>query len=125
MRRSSRIIAAATLGLALCLPLEAAQQKKASTKRPATPTSQVAQSRTAKSAYDRTLARERTLRSSRRKAPLSQMRAVIADYENIARRWPRSGYADNALWNGANLAYDANISYGAKQERDSAMSPAA
>jgi N-acetylmuramoyl-L-alanine amidase len=121
MRRTLRIIAAATLALAICAPLDGAQKKKASAKKTTVPASQVARSRTAKTAYERTLARERTLRSSRRKAPLSQMRAVIAEYEAIARRWPTSGYADNALWNGANMAYDANISYGARQERDSAM----
>lgn len=122
MRRSVRIIAAAALALALCLPGEAAQRRRSTSKKKATTSaSQVAKSRTAQRAYERTLARERTLRASRRKAPLSQMRAVIREYELIARKWPRSGYADNALWNGANLAYDANISYGAKQEQDSAM----
>src|SRR5687768_325631 len=120
MRRSLRIIATATLALAVTLPVEAAQRKRSATR--TTPASQVAKARTAQTAYERTLARERSLRSSRRKAPLSQMRAVIEEYELIARKWPRSGYADNALWNGANLAYDANISYGATQERDSAMS---
>ena len=122
MRRSVRIIAAAALALALALPAEAAQRRRSTArKKPATPVSQVSKSRTAERAYEKTLARERALRSSRRKAPLSQMRAVVEEYELIARKWPRSGYADNALWNGANLAYDANISYGAKQERDSAM----
>jgi N-acetylmuramoyl-L-alanine amidase len=120
MRRSLRIIAAATLAMAIVAPAEGAQKKKATTtKTAAADSSRTA--RTARSAYDRTLARERGLRASRRKPPLSQMRAVIEDYEAIARRWPTSGYADNALWNGANLAYDANISYGARQERDSAM----
>ncbi len=120
MRRSLRIIAVATLALALGLPADA-QRRRTSSKKRSTPVSQVSKSRTASTAYERTLARERSLRSSRRKAPLSQMRIVIEEYELIARRWPRSGYADNALWNGANLAYDANISYGARQERDSAM----
>ncbi len=120
MRRSLRIIAAATLTLAICAPVEAAQKKTSTKKKPA-PASQVARARTAEAAYDKALARERALRSSRRKAPLSQMRAVVGEYDAIARRWPRSGYADNALWNGANLAYDANISYGAKQDRDTAM----
>ena len=122
MRRSLRIIAAATLALAICAPVEAAQKKKASsTKAPRT-------DQPGRQSPDRqerpTTGRWRasaSLRASRRKAPLSQMRAVIDDYEAIARKWPTSGYADNALWNGANLAYDANISYGAKQERDSAM----
>src|SRR5687767_15007720 len=121
MRRSLRIIATATLALALGLPADAAQRRRTSSKKRSTPVSQVSRSRTAETAYERTLARERSLRSSRRKAPLSQMRTVIEEYELIARKWPRSGYADNALWNGANLAYDANISYGARQERDSAM----
>ena len=121
MRRSLRIIAAATLALAIVAPVEGAQKKKASSTKAPAPAATSRTARTARTAYDRTLARERTLRASRRKAPLSQMRAVIEDYEAIARRWPTSGYADNALWNGANLAYDANISYGAKQERDSAM----
>src|SRR6476469_9003192 len=120
MRRSLRIIATATLALAICAPVNGAQKKKASSTK-AAPASTSRASNSARSAYDRTLARERTLRASRRKAPLSQMRDVIDDYEAIARKWPTSGYADNALWNGANLAYDANISYGAKQERDSAM----
>ncbi len=121
MRRSLRIIAAAALAIALGAPAPAAQRK--TTTRKATPsrTSQTTRASTPKAAYERTLARERALRSSRRKAPLSQMRAVVNEYEAIARRWPRSGYADNALWNGANMAYDANISYGARQERDSAM----
>ncbi|HTU98921.1 MAG TPA: N-acetylmuramoyl-L-alanine amidase [Luteitalea sp.] len=119
MRRSLRIIAIAALTLAVGLPADA-QRRRTTTKKKA-PVSQVSRTRTAETAYERTLARERSLRSSRRKAPLSQMRAVIEEYELIARKWPRSGYADNALWNGANLAYDANISYGARQERDSAM----
>ncbi len=119
MRRSLRIIATVTLALALGFPAEAAQRRRTSETTTGI-TSQVAKARTARSAYESTLARERALRASRRKAPLSQMRAVIQEYERIARRWPRSGYADNALWNGANLAYDANISYGAKQEQDSA-----
>ncbi|MBA2355276.1 MAG: N-acetylmuramoyl-L-alanine amidase, partial [Acidobacteria bacterium] len=83
---------------------------------------QAPRARTAQTAYDQTLVRERALRASRRKAPpLSQLRAVIADYDALARKWPRSGYADNALWNGANLAYDANIRFGARQDRDAAI----
>ena len=121
MRRSVPIIVAAALALTVWVPMDAAQKKKTPAKRQAAPVSQVARARTAQAAYERTLARERALRASRRKAPLSQMRAVVIEYDTIARRWPRSGYADNALWNGANLAYDANISYGARQDRDSAM----
>lgn len=113
MKSSSRILAAVTLALALWSPLEAAQRAARA---------QATRTRSAQSAYDQTLARERVLRASKRKAaPLSQLRAVIEQYEALARRWPRSGYADNALWNAANLAYDANIRFGARQDRDTAI----
>ena len=107
MRRSLLIIVAATLALAIVTPAQGAQKKKASSTKAPAPTSHVARARTAKTAYDGTMARERSLRASRRKAPLSQMRAVIEAYEAIARKWPASGYADNALWQAATVALAA------------------
>src|SRR5262245_25532902 len=62
---------------------------------------------TAKAAYERALARERALvgrASADRAAPVSQVRGVIDEYEDVVRRFPRSGYADNALWQAARLA---------------------
>lgn len=77
----------------------------------------------AKGLYEQALAREKQLRASRgsRGAPLSQLRAVVRDYENIPRRYPRSGYADNALWNAANVAFDAHIRFGTRDDRDTAV----
>jgi N-acetylmuramoyl-L-alanine amidase len=80
-------------------------------------------SASAKTAYEQALARERALRATKSKqgAPLSQLRTVIRDYESIPRRFPRSGYSDNALFNAANLAFDAHIRFGAREDRDTAV----
>jgi N-acetylmuramoyl-L-alanine amidase len=77
----------------------------------------------AKALYDKALARERQLRGAKgsKGAPLSQLRAVIRDYEAIPRRFPRSGYSDNALWNAANIAFDAHIRFGTRDDRDTAV----
>ena len=54
--------------------------------------------------YTRALAKERTLRDGARKPTLRQLRAAVASYEALVRRYPRSGYADNALWQAGNLS---------------------
>jgi N-acetylmuramoyl-L-alanine amidase len=54
--------------------------------------------------YTRALEQERVVRSGPQPAPPAQVRRVIATYEGIVRRFPASGYADNALWQAANLA---------------------
>ena len=59
--------------------------------------------------YRNALAHERELRApARNSAPtLNELRAAIDAYEAIVRRHPRSGYSDNALWQGAGLALEA------------------
>jgi N-acetylmuramoyl-L-alanine amidase len=54
--------------------------------------------------YTRALARERTLRDGARKPTLKQLRAAVASYDALVRRYPRSGYSDNALWQAGNLS---------------------
>lgn len=67
-----------------------------------------AQSRAgAQAGYQRLLARERTLTASSRTTP-KQVRSLIAAYEHFAGRNPRTGYADNALWQAAQLAASLN-----------------
>jgi N-acetylmuramoyl-L-alanine amidase len=58
----------------------------------------------AESIYTRALARERELRVGPSGASLSQLRSLVSLYESVVRRYPRSGYCDNALWQGANVA---------------------
>lgn len=42
--------------------------------------------------------------SARKSGTLSALRSAATAYENVVRRHPRSGYCDDALWNGAELA---------------------
>ena len=56
----------------------------------------------ARTLYERTLAREQEARSL--PAPTAaQLRAIAAAYEALVRKYPGSGYADNALWQGGGL----------------------
>src|SRR5687767_6282544 len=59
---------------------------------------------TPKALYEDAAARERMVRDGDRKATLQQLRGAVALYEAVVRHHPRSGYCDNALWQGANLA---------------------
>ena len=63
-----------------------------------------AEPESAASIYSRALGRERELRETPSGATLAQLRWVVARYESLVRRFPRSGYCDNALWQGANVA---------------------
>ncbi len=60
--------------------------------------------------YARTLEREATLRSGGAATP-TQVHNVIAAYETLVRKYPASGYSDNALWQAANLALMAAQQY--------------
>jgi len=73
-----------------------------------------ARAQSAKRDYTRTLGREEVLRKDLDattkgvSAPLlRRVRSLVAEYERIARRYPRSGYSDNALYQGALLSADA------------------
>ena len=54
--------------------------------------------------YAKALANERDLRDAERPPTIRQIRSVVAAYERVVHRYPRSGYADNALWQAANLS---------------------
>lgn len=116
MRRWMILIGLLTLLPAVYVPADAAQSARRSTTRAKAAPS-------AKTLYEQALSRERQLRAAKgsRGAPLSQLRAVVRDYEAIPRQFPRSGYADNALWNAANVAFDAHIRFGTRDDRDSSI----
>lgn len=69
---------------------------------------------TAEVRYERALEREGPLRArleatpdptaAERTATLREVTRLVTAYEAIVRRFPRSGYSDNALWQGAGLA---------------------
>lgn len=75
----------------------------------------------AKVRYGQALAREKSLRKTHRAPPLSQLRATVRAYEQIARRYPTSGYADNALYNGGLLALETYRHYEHEEDREAGI----
>ena len=74
----------------------------------------------AKTLYSRALERERVVREADGRATLQQLRGLVDTYEAIARRFPASGYTDNALWQGGNVALLAFERFGQPADRRSA-----
>ena len=73
----------------------------------------------AQTLYERAMSRERAVRSAdQEQTTLAEIRRVIAAYDLVVRRYPASGYSDNALWQAGNLAWFAFQRYGDSQDRD-------
>jgi N-acetylmuramoyl-L-alanine amidase len=75
--------------------------------------------------YTDALAREQAVRvqlvgSSPAVSVLADVRAVIAKYESVVRRYPASSYCDNALWQAARLAIDAFAKFNQPSESEAA-----
>lgn len=70
--------------------------------------------------YTRMLERERVLRDARNTPTLQQLRAAVTAYARLARRYPSSGYSDNALWQAGNLALLAYARFGEAPDRRTA-----
>ncbi|RPJ77101.1 MAG: N-acetylmuramoyl-L-alanine amidase [Acidobacteria bacterium] len=79
---------------------------------------------TARSLYAAAKASEEALRRAakegRLEPTLAKYRSVIAAYEAVSRRFPATGYADNALWQGAILSLDALERFGDERDRRTA-----
>ena len=75
----------------------------------------------AESIYTRALAQEREFRDSTAQVTLAQLRSTIRAYESVVRRYPRSGYCDNALWQAANLALLAFERFGDAFDKQTAV----
>ena len=78
-------------------------------------------------AYRELMARESAVRAelaaaspATQSAIVRKARALTADYEDLARRNPTSGYSDNALWQGALLASDLFHQLGEPADRQTA-----
>ena len=85
--------------------------------------------------YNEELAREAELRRELDLAPqrraqppgaataalLRRLRGTVGNYELLVRRFPRSGYSDNALWQAAMLAADAFWQFGDIRDRAAAL----
>jgi len=75
----------------------------------------------ARALYERALEREAAVRSGNAPATAAQVRNVITAYETVVRRFPASGYCDNALWQAANLALLVAQQYGQDADRREAL----
>jgi N-acetylmuramoyl-L-alanine amidase len=67
--------------------------------------------------YTRALAKERALRGAERPPTARQIRSAVAAYERVVQRHPRSGYADNALWQAGNLSLFAYERFGQQADK--------
>lgn len=74
----------------------------------------------ARTLYTRALDQERTVRDQANDATAADIRRVVRAYEQIVRRYPTSGYSDNALWQAANLAILAADRFGENVDRRTA-----
>ena len=54
-------------------------------------------------------------------ALLGRVRGTVSSYEAIVKRYPRSGYSDNALWQAAVLSADAFWQFGDTRDRANAL----
>jgi N-acetylmuramoyl-L-alanine amidase len=93
-----------------------------------------AAAQSAEALYSARLAQEAGLRAELSRLPpspdempeasldlLRRVRASISGYEDVARRYPRSGYSDNALWQAGVLAADLFWQFGEPQDRANAI----
>ncbi len=81
-----------------------------------------AQAPTPQTLYADALAKEKAVRAALAgdlpaAAALKAVRTVVGDYEGIVRRFPASGYSDDALWNGGQLSLEAFQKFGEAQDR--------
>ena len=69
-----------------------------------------AEAQSARVMYESALAREQAVRSQLdrgRQVTRTEILTIVTSYERVVRRFPGSGYSDNALWQGSGLALTA------------------
>jgi len=86
----------------------------------------IAAQTTARGMYTKLLAREKTVRQSiaagrQAAAVRKDVRRVVVGYEGIVRRYPTSGYSDNALWQAGMLATESYARYRVEEDRETAL----
>jgi len=88
------------------------------------------QPQTARTRYEDAQARETAVRSTidaaaadedAARTAIDDARSVISAYQAIVRRYPVSGYSDNALFNAAGLADALHQKFGQARDRDAAV----
>jgi len=79
-----------------------------------------ASSGSAKTMYERVVEREQSLRNADQPPTATEIRSVVSRYIAIVRRFPASGYSDNALWQAGNLSALAYERFGQASDREAA-----
>ena len=74
----------------------------------------------ARALFMRAMDQERTVRDGGNDATLADVRRLVGSYERIVRRYPASGFSDNALWQAANLSLLASERFGQDADRQAA-----
>ena len=85
-----------------------------------------AQVLTVQELYADALAKERAVRTALADqaavpATIKAARTVVADFEAIVRRYPTSGFGDDALWHGGQLSLDTFRKFGDQHEKAAAV----
>jgi N-acetylmuramoyl-L-alanine amidase len=76
----------------------------------------------ARTLYERAMSRERDIRSADQEhTTVEDFRRVIGAYDLVVRRFPASGYSDNALWQAGNLAWLAFQRFGDTRDKETAI----
>ena len=83
---------------------------------------QIVGAESARDLYTAALAREQPLRAAMANDEaaatiLSDVRALVAAYDALVKRFPASGYADDALWQGGQLSLDAYLRFGQAHDK--------
>jgi N-acetylmuramoyl-L-alanine amidase len=63
-----------------------------------------AEAQPARDLYTKAMLRDRAVRDAAQPATRQQIRNAVAAYERVVRRYPKSGYCDNALWQASELS---------------------
>ena len=84
-------------------------------------TAAAAEAQPARDMYTNALLRDRAVRSGAQQATKKQIRSAVAAYERVVRRHPKSGYSDNALWQGGELSRLAWDRFGEEVDRRTAV----
>ena len=76
--------------------------------------------------YVAALARERAIRATFAGTPapevtLKDVHAIVTAYQALVRRFPASGYSDNALWQAGRLELDAFTRFGEARDKDAGV----
>jgi len=111
-RVSTAIVVAAMFIGVVALPLRA---------QPASPTSLPADTLFADASAKEAAVRKALVTDEPLPTLLKAVRTVVADYENVVRHYPTSGFCDDALWRAAKLSRDAFEEFHEARERTTAL----